>query len=135
MPFYKKQEQNLISAEFIEGQGYTLSENGKDEYTYPVDGWYWFPDLDTAIANINNPSGPLVVSNRQARLALLQAGLLDTVNNTISTLGSPDAQAIQIEWEYASEIRRDSPLVVGLGAMLGLSEIQINQLFETAASL
>jgi hypothetical protein len=134
MPFFKKQDQNLITAEIIEGQGYVLSELGKDDYTYPVDGWYWFPDLDTAISRINNPTAT-VVTNRQARLALLQAGLLDTVNTTISTLGSPDAHAIQIEWEYASEIRRDSPLVVGLGGMLGLTEVQISELFELASTL
>lgn len=135
MPFYKKQDQDLISASFIDGQGYMLCEDGKDEHTYPVDGWYWFPDLDTAIAGFNNPAATAVVTNRQARLALLQSGLLDAVNTTINTLGSPDAQAIQIEWEYASEIRRDSPLIAGLGGMLGLTEPQIDQLFALAATL
>lgn len=135
MPFYKKQDNNLINTNIVEGQGYVLSEDGKDEHTYPVDGWYWYPDLDTAIAGFNNPAAATVVTNRQARLALLQSGLLDAVNTTINTLGSPDAQAIQIEWEYASEIRRDSPLIAGLGGMLGLTEPQIDQLFALAATL
>lgn len=135
MPFFKKQDQNLISTELVEGQEYMLSELGKDEYTYPVDGWYWFPDLNAAIAGINTAPTNTVVTNRQARLALLQTGLLDTINSSISSLSSPDAKAIQIEWEYASEIHRDSPLVIGLGAMLGLSEVQIDELFALAATL
>jgi hypothetical protein len=136
MPFFRKENQNLISTPHVEGNGYCLSEGSKDEYTYPFEGWYYFTDLDAAIAGFAAPAaGGISVTMRQARLALLQAGLLDTVNNTIATLGSPDAQAIQIEWEYASEVRKQSPLVVGLGAMLGLTELQIDQLFEIAATL
>lgn len=56
MPFYKKQDGQLVSAEFIDGPGYTLSEAGKDEHTYPVEGWYWFPNLDTAILSLADMS-------------------------------------------------------------------------------
>ena len=49
MPFYKRDNNDLISSEFIEGQGFMLSEASKNEYIFPVEGWYWFPDLDTAI--------------------------------------------------------------------------------------
>jgi hypothetical protein len=74
---------------------------------------------------------PESVSMRQARLALLGAGLLDTVNAGLATLG----QAAQIEWEYASEVRRDSPLVAGMGQMLNMDGAALDALFVQAATL
>jgi hypothetical protein len=49
MPFYKRDNENLISTDFLEGPGIMLSEASKDEHTYPVEGWYWFADLDAAM--------------------------------------------------------------------------------------
>jgi hypothetical protein len=72
-----------------------------------------------------------VISPRQARLALLQAGLLDAVEAYIST----QPRAVQLEWEYANEIRRDHALLTDAAAALGLSEAQLDELFIAAASL
>ena len=47
---------------------------------------------------------------RQARLALLQAGLLDQVETALASI--PDEvqrKAAQIEWEYATTVDRGSP--------------------------
>ena len=74
---------------------------------------------------------PQVVSIRQAKLALLEAGLLNTVNAAVAAAD----QATQIEWEYATEIRRDWPTLVALTPMLGLTNNQIDQLFIVAATL
>lgn len=49
MPFYKVEDDSLISATHIDGPDYSLSEAGKDEYTYPVFGWCWFADLEAAM--------------------------------------------------------------------------------------
>ena len=40
--FYKYEDGNFEEAAHIDGTGYSLSELGKDEYTYPVAGWYWY---------------------------------------------------------------------------------------------
>ena len=72
-----------------------------------------------------------VVSIRQARLALLAAGMLDDINAGIATMGP----AAQIEWEYASEVRRDSALVAGMAVALVLTDEQLDQLFVVAAGL
>ena len=72
---------------------------------------------------------PSSVSARQARLALLGAGLLGDVEAALNSLSSPEKEAALIEWEYATEIRRDSPLVVSVAVGLGLSCEQIDQLF------
>jgi hypothetical protein len=69
---------------------------------------------------------PSIVTMRQARLALLAVGLLDEVEAAITD------PADRIEWEYATTVVRDSPLVVSLSASLGLD---LDALFEMAAEL
>lgn len=82
------------------------------------------------------PVVPFAVSMRQGRLALLAAGLLDAVDAGIAGIVNPvERRAAQIDWEYATEIRRDSPLIASLGPALGLSEAQIDELFIAAAGI
>lgn len=78
---------------------------------------------------------PVAVSMRQARLALLQAGLLATVNSAIVGMTGVEGEAARIEWEYATEVRRDSPLVAALAPVLAMTDAQIDALFVTAAGL
>lgn len=78
---------------------------------------------------------PPSVTPRQARLALLQAGLLDQVAGALDSLPSPDREAAQIEWEYATAIERGSAWIGQLGSALGLSEDQIDDLFIAAAGV
>ena len=68
---------------------------------------------------------------RQCRLVLLQQGLLETVNSSVSSL----SDAGQIEWEYAAIVARNSPLVASLATPLNLSEVQLDELFKLAATL
>lgn len=74
---------------------------------------------------------PKLVSMRQARLALLQANLLDNVEEAIQTAG----QAAKIEWEYAQEVQRSSGLVPTMATALGMTEAQLDELFILAATL
>lgn len=78
---------------------------------------------------------PRSVSMRQARLALLDAGLLQLVNNAIAAMAGTEGEAARIEWEYATEVRRDSTLVAALAGPLNLAEAKLNQLFISAAGL
>jgi hypothetical protein len=78
---------------------------------------------------------PEVVTMRQARLALLGAGVLDTADAAISAMTGIEGQAARIEWEYAHEIRRDSPLVTAMSAMLGLDAAALDALFVAANGL
>ena len=78
---------------------------------------------------------PSFVTMRQARLALLQQGLLSQVQMAIDSLPSPQKEAAQIEWDYSSEVHRDKPFVQLLGAALGLSEQQLDDLFLLASTL
>ncbi len=78
---------------------------------------------------------PRQVTMRQARLALLGAGVLGNVAGAIDELESPHREAAQIEWEFSSTVDRDRPLVTMLGPKLGFTVEQLDQLFVTAASL
>lgn len=78
---------------------------------------------------------PQEVTIRQAKLALLQFGLLSTVDNLIANMPGVQGRAARIEWEYASVINRTSPLVNSMIPVLGLTEQQLDNLFILAHSL
>lgn len=75
------------------------------------------------------PPVPELVSAFQARAALLAAGLLDDAEAAVLAVGGQT----DIAWEYAVEFRRDSPTIATLGAQLGLTAAQIDDLFRAAA--
>lgn len=80
------------------------------------------------------PPAPIVphqVTMRQARLALLSIGMLQSVKEMVA--GMPERA--QIEWESAGTVERDSALVEALAPALGLSDAQLDELFITAATL
>lgn len=76
------------------------------------------------------------VSMSQARRALLAGGYLDSVDPAIAAISDATARKeAEIQWEYATVVRRSSALVTTLGTALGLSEAQIDALFIAAAQL
>ena len=81
------------------------------------------------------PVIPQSVTMRQARLALMGAGKLATVNATIAGMAGVQGDAARIEWEFSSDVLRNQPLVQSLGPVLGLTPAQLDALFVTAATL
>lgn len=75
---------------------------------------------------------PQVVTMRQARLALLGAGLLARVNDALAAMPGVEGEAARIEWEYATTVDRGSPLIASLGGALGLDDAALDDLFTTA---
>lgn len=78
---------------------------------------------------------PSAVTMRQARLALLAAGLLPNVDTAIAALPEPQKSAAKIEWEYSQEVQRHNGFVSVLAPALGLSDAQIDALFVAAGAL
>lgn len=79
---------------------------------------------------------PERVDMAQARLALLSQGITASmVDAQIAAMPSPQKEAAQIEWEYRTTVRRNSDLVISLGAALSLSEQDIDNLFYLAITL
>jgi hypothetical protein len=81
------------------------------------------------------PLVPQVVTMRQARIALHRKNLLTTVETSLSSLPEPQKTEALIEWEYATEVQRTSPLVQSLAMVLTLSEQQVDELFVLASAL
>lgn len=86
-------------------------------------------------ANATSPSVPQSVTMRQARLALLRAGKLQSVNNAIAAMIGPEGEAARIEWDYSNEVRRTQPLTVALAQAIGMTEQEMDALFIEAAKL
>jgi hypothetical protein len=95
-----------------------------DDY---IDGTFVTPSTPVII--------PQVVTMRQARLALLADGKLADVEPAIATLPSPDKEAAQIEWEYATDVQRDWPTLLALAPALNLTDSDLDALFIQAATL
>ena len=74
---------------------------------------------------------PAEVPQWQARRALHAAGLLASVETAVAAA----SQDIQITWEYAPNIVRNSPFIAALAPALGLTDAQIDDLFRAAAAI
>lgn len=109
---------------------YTANQNdsealGREIYALAAAGTVADADPEPA------PAVPQSVTMRQARLALLAAGLLDSVQTAIAAAGA----AAGIEWEYAQTVDRDYGLVPAMAAALELTDEQLDALFIAAAAL
>ena len=74
------------------------------------------------------PATIRTIDARRLRLALLQLNLLDKVEAGLSKLG----KAAQIDWEYATEIKENYPLVISLATELGLN---VSEIFDVAIKI
>lgn len=78
---------------------------------------------------------PVVVTMRQARLALLQYGMLAQVNTAVANMPGESGDTARIEWDFAGTVERGSPLVGLLVSELGITDSQLDDLFRLAGSL
>jgi hypothetical protein len=90
------------------------------------------PFLDS-LPSFDMSAAPKTVTQRQMRLAMLGAGVLDQVQAAFDAL-PPESRALQIEWDYATEITRVSPLSAVIKST-GITNAQLTQLFRTALTL
>lgn len=120
---------NLIvaDAEFAASIG-AVECPGHVDLGWAYDGATWAAPVPVVVV-------PDVVTMRQARLALLQAGKLADVEASIAALPSPAKEAAQVEWEYATEVKRNSALVRQLAPALGMDDAALDALFSQAATL
>ena len=71
------------------------------------------------------------VTRYQAKAALMQADLLDTVEQAIASTGDP---LITLAWEEAS-FDRMSPLIAEMKTVIGLTDEQVDDLFRAASEV
>ena len=68
---------------------------------------------------------------RQARLALASQGLYETVQTTVVAI----SDEARIEWEYATMVERTSPLIDAMKGTLGMTDEDLDNLFDLAVTL
>lgn len=71
------------------------------------------------------------LSPAQVRLVLNQFGLLTKVESAIA-VGS---QELKIEWEFRTEFKRDNALLNSMAKSLGLTDEQLDAMFEAGILL
>lgn len=76
------------------------------------------------------PPPPVQVTAYQAKIQLSRSGLYDTVVNTINTSDNPE---LKIAWEVATTFERNSPFILALQPELGLTDAQVDDLFQKAS--
>ena len=131
MGFYKKDTDSILVGEnFVFSPSVTLKAEDKDSYEYPQDEWYWFDTFDKALQFFAGLKSSDSITMRQARLYLLSAGLLSQVDSIVS-----QNEDWKIEWEYATDVVKNNPLVVALANQLSLSAEAIDVMFDKASKL
>jgi hypothetical protein len=99
--------------------------------------WVVLSEQQLQAEQARRESIPRAISARQARLWLIRHGVtLAQVDAVIATI--PDAitrESVRVEWEYGTEVRRDSPFVEQLGPALGLDADAIDAAFREAAGI
>jgi hypothetical protein len=68
MAFYSFQYDSVQIANIIEAPGFLLTPGCKDQYSYPVEGWWWFDtDADaSAHFGVPIPSVPVEENTEQS---------------------------------------------------------------------
>lgn len=74
---------------------------------------------------------PEVIRSAALRYVLNAQGLRAAVESAVSAADQNAKDA----WEFEVNIRRDHPLVAGLSAALGLTSVQVDDIFRAAAQL
>ena len=89
------------------------------------------PDTLTPEEILENERNSMVCSRFQALAALHLAGLLEPVETAIASADT----ITQLAWANALEFRRNSPTIASLGALIGMTDEQLDDLFRTAMTI
>ncbi len=76
---------------------------------------------------------PQAITRLQAKIALSQAELLEHIQWMMAELPSTDIQ--RLAWENATMFERDSAMVNGMAAAIGITQEQLDDLFIAAAAI
>lgn len=71
------------------------------------------------------------ISRAQAKLALLELGLLSAVNDFVASSGN---EALKIEWDERLEFKRDNIVLVSLAKEMGITEEGLDDMFLLAST-
>lgn len=143
MPFYRLRDNILQKGTQIWAPGYTLIEDDylaipeENRPTELNDDWVWQPDDDAARVYFNLPPIEAAPVRREAtrfqtRAALLQLGILDQVDAFIEQHG--DALT-KLAWKEGNGFSPDSPVVRQMASAFGLTDDDVENIFNIARSI
>lgn len=79
---------------------------------------------------------PVVVTMTSLRLALIDAGLYQTITSAINGIAdATEKLKAQTWWSTAQTVRRVHPLVAGIAALAGRTDAQVDAIFAAAQAL
>lgn len=109
-----------------------MEEITQTEYDGLVNDYQTWWD-ETQARHLQEKREGMVISRFQAKTILRQKELLPQVEEL---LNNPDVDPFLLDaWEEASEFRRISPTLTAVCQQLGLSEEEIDELFEEASQI
>lgn len=125
---YKLTNTNLV-IRLSDGVAIPFDEGNTDYQEY----FKWLADGNEPEPADAVPTPEVSVSRFQARAALHLSGILTTVEALMS---APETDMLaKLAWQDAQEFRRNSPTVLAMAGALGLTDEQLDQLFEVAKSI
>ena len=74
----------------------------------------------------------MTVTNRQLRLALNDAGVYGNVESAMAK--STNTTELEIYWDYSTTINRLDPWIVAVAEGMGLTDEQVDSIFEEAST-
>lgn len=116
-------------------QAQALAVPNVREVLFDGTAWTAYEPGDVLPARPSDNGVPQEVSMRQARLALNAAGKLAAVATAIAGMAEPAKTNMLIWWEYSGTVQRGQPLVAQLGAAIGLTSADVDDLFRAAILL
>lgn len=110
-----------------------------------IKGLSYFPDGSTEEIGEDDPEyiafrrkmEPVIVSMAQCRKAFVISGTtIADVDTAISQIEDPQERELaSIDWQYGTNVNRDSALIVTVCNILGMSDSAIDELFSLAQTL
>jgi hypothetical protein len=81
------------------------------------------------------PRVPRIIQNWRAKAVLAQMGLTERVAQLIAALPPDQSSVVEIAWSSGAELSRTGATVTMLGAALGMSAADLDQLFIAAEAI
>lgn len=99
-------------------------------------GWRWHPVLGPKPPVDSGPDVPQVLTRAQAIGALILAGLDEAVDAAIDAIEDPtQRKLVRNDWTNRLTFERDNPTLLALAKGLGLSSLQLDNLFIQGKAL
>ncbi|KAB2673895.1 MAG: hypothetical protein DVB31_02950 [Verrucomicrobia bacterium] len=105
-----------------------------DALGYCTQNWIVTPKVDTQ-ALPPPPTVPVEVPLWAFRAVLTVRGINTQVDGLIASLPEPDRTVARTQWEFGNYIVRGHPLIAALGAQIGMTTADIDEVFRLASSL